>query len=325
MIATRREFLYFAVAGVAIATNAPAALGQSYPARPVRIISGFPPGGINDTYARLIAAWLSEHLGQQFVVENRSGAGGTLAAETVAKSAPDGYTLHLTTSADAWNASLYEKLNFDIVRDFAPVATIARGPGVLVVHPSLPVKTVPELIDYAKSNPGKVTVASAGIGSAPHMYWELFRSVTGINMVHVPYRGGGPAVTDLLGGQVQVYFGTFASTIQSIRADKLRALAVTSAKRAAVLPDIPAMAEYLPGYEASIYVGIAAPRDTPSEIVERLNKTTNFAFADAMITRRIADLGDTPLSLSHAEFAKLVVEETERWRKVIATGNIRAE
>ena len=325
MIATRREFLYFAVAGVAIATNAPAALGQSYPARPVRIISGFPPGGINDTYARLIAAWLSEHLGQQFVVENRSGAGGTLAAETVAKSAPDGYTLHLTTSADAWNASLYEKLNFDIVRDFAPVATIARGPGVLVVHPSLPVKTVPELIDYAKSNPGKVTVASAGIGSAPHMYWELFRSVTGINMVHVPYRGGGPAVTDLLGGQVQVYFGTFASTIQSIRADKLRALAVTSAKRAAVLPDIPAMAEYLPGYEASIYVGIAAPRDTPSEIVERLNKTTNLAFGDAMITRRIADLGDTPLSLSHAEFAKLVVEETEKWRKVIATGNIRAE
>ena len=325
MIATRREFLYFAVAGVAIATNAPAALGQSYPARPVRIISGFPPGGINDTYARLIAAWLSEHLGQQFVVENRSGAGGTLAAETVAKSAPDGYTLHLTTSADAWNASLYEKLNFDIVRNFAPVATIARGPGVLVVHPSLPVKTVPELIDYAKSNPGKVTVASAGIGSAPHMYWELFRSVTGINMVHVPYRGGGPAVTDLLGGQVQVYFGTFASTIQSIRADKLRALAVTSAKRAAVLPDIPAMAEYLPGYEASIYVGIAAPRDTPSEIVERLNKTTNLAFGDAMITRRIADLGDTPLSLSHAEFAKLVVEETEKWRKVIATGNIRAE
>ena len=325
MIATRREFLYFAVAGVAIVTNAPAARGQSYPARPVRIISGFPPGGINDTYARLIAAWLSEHLGQQFVVENRSGAGGTLAAETVAKAAPDGYTLHLTTSADAWNASLYEKLNFDIVRDFAPVATIARGPGVLVVHPSLPVKTVPELIDYAKSNPGKVTVASAGIGSAPHMYWELFRSVTGINMVHVPYRGGGPAVTDLLGGQVQVYFGTFASTIQSIRADKLRALAVTSAKRAAVLPDIPAMAEYLPGYEASIYVGVAAPHDTPSDIVEQLNKTINLAFADAMIMRRIADLGDTPLSLSSLEFAKLVAEETEKWRKVIATGNIRAE
>jgi len=325
MIATRREFLYFAVAGVAIATNAPAALGQSYPARPVRIISGFPPGGINDTYARLIAAWLSEHLGQQFVVENRSGAGGTLAAETVAKSAPDGYTLHLTTSADAWNASLYEKLNFDIVRDFAPVATIARGPGVLVVHPSLPVKTVPELIDYAKSNPGKVTVASAGIGSAPHMYWELFRSVTGVDMVHVPYRGGGPAVTDLLGGQVLVYFGTFASTIQSVRADKLRALAVTSAKRVAILPDVPAMAEYLAGYEASIYVGIAAPRDTPSATVEQLNKTINLAFDDAMITGRIADLGDSPLSLSSAEFVKLVADETEKWRKVIAAGNIRAE
>jgi tripartite-type tricarboxylate transporter receptor subunit TctC len=325
MKATRRQFLHFAAAGAAIGANARLARGQGYPTHPVRIISGFPPGGINDTYARLIAQWLSEHLGQQFFVENRSGAGGTLAAEAVAKSAPDGYMLHLTTSADAWNASLYDKLNFNIIRDFAPVATIARGPGVLVVHPSLPVKSVPELIACAKSNPGKVTVASAGIGSAPHMYWELFRSVTGIDMVHVPYRGGGPAVTDLIGGQVLVYFGTFASTIQHIRADRLRALAVTSAKRAAVLPDVPAMAEYLPGYEASIYVGIAAPRGTPPDIVEQLNKTTNLAFADATITGRIADLGDTPLSLSSAEFAKLVVEETEKWRKVIAAGNIRAE
>jgi tripartite-type tricarboxylate transporter receptor subunit TctC len=233
--------------------------------------------------------------------------------------------LHLTTSADAWNASLYDKLNFSVIRDFTPVATIARGPGVLVVHPSLAVKSVPELIAYAKSNPGKLTVASAGIGSAPHMYWELFRSVTGVDMVHVPYRGGGPAVTDLLGGQVLVYFGTFASTIEHVRAGRLRALAVTSAKRAAVLPDVPAMAEYLPGYEASIYVGIAAPRDTSSDIVERLNKTINFAFADAMITRRIADLGDAPLSLSTAEFGKLVTEETEKWRKVIAAGNVRAE
>jgi tripartite-type tricarboxylate transporter receptor subunit TctC len=317
MKATRREFLHFASGLAAVGGNAQVARGESYPTRPVRIISGFPPGGINDTYARLIAQWLSEHLGQQFIVENRSGAGGTLAA--------DGYVLHLTTSADAWNASLYDKLNFNIIRDFTPVATIARGPGVLVVHPSLPVKSVPELIAYAKSNPGKVTVASAGIGSAPHMYWELFRSVTGVDMVHVPYRGGGPAVTDLLGGQVLVYFGTFASTIQSVRADKLRALAVTSAKRAAVLPDVPAMAEYLPGYEASIYVGIAAPRDTPSDIVEQLNKTINLAFADAMIMRRIADLGDTPLSLSSSEFAKLVANETEKWRKVIAAGNVRAE
>jgi tripartite-type tricarboxylate transporter receptor subunit TctC len=325
MNATRRNFLHFAAAAVAISANARVAWGQSYPTHPVRIISGFPPGGISDTYARLIAQWLSEHLGQQFFVENRPGAGGTLAAEIVAKSAPDGYTLLLTTSADAWNDSLYQKLNFDIVRDFAPVATISRGPGVLVVYPSLPVKTVPELIAYAKSNPGKVTVASAGIGSAPHMYWELFRSVTGVDMVHVPYRGGGPAVTDLLGGQVLVYFGTFASTLEHVRAGRLRGLAVTSVKRAAILPDVPAMAEYLPGYEASIYVGIAAPRDTPSAIVEQLNKTIHLAFADTMIPRRIVDLGDSPLSLSSAEFTRLVAEETEKWRKVIAAGNIRAE
>jgi tripartite-type tricarboxylate transporter receptor subunit TctC len=325
MKSTRRDFLHFAAAAVAIGANAGVAWGQSYPTHPVRIISGFPPGGISDTYARLIAQWLSEHLGQQFIVENRPGAGGTLAAETVAKSTPDGYTLLLTTSADAWNDSLYQKLNFDIVRDFAPVATISRGPGVLVVHPSLPVKTVPELIAYAKSNPGKVTVASAGIGSAPHMYWELFRSVTGIDMVHVPYRGGGPAVTDLLGGQVLVYFGTFASTLEHVRVRRLRALAVTSIKRAAVLPDVPAIAEYLPGYEASIYVGIAAPRGTSPDIVEQLNKTVNLAFADATITRRIVDLGDSPLSLSSPEFTKLVADETEKWRKVIAAGNIRAE
>jgi tripartite-type tricarboxylate transporter receptor subunit TctC len=325
MKATRRSFLHFAAAVTAVGANARASLAQTYPSHPVRIISGFPPGGINDTYARLIAQWLSEHLGQQFFVENRSGAGGTLAAEAVAKSAPDGYMLLLTTSADAWNASLYDKLNFDIIRDFAPVATISRGPGLLVVHPSVPVKSVPELIAYAKSNPGKITVASAGIGSAPHMYWELFRTETGVEMVHVPYRGGGPAVVDLLGGQVQVYFGTFASTLEHAKAGRLRALAVTSAKRAAVLPDVPALAEYIPRYEASIYVGIAAPHGTPSDTVEQLNKTINLAFADALITRRITDLGDSPLSLSTSEFAKLVVEETDKWRKVIVAGNIRAE
>jgi tripartite-type tricarboxylate transporter receptor subunit TctC len=325
MRATRRQFLHLGTTVIALGGNVWPAQAEDYPNHPVRVISGFPPGGINDTYARLIAQWLSEHLGQQFFVENRSGAGGTLAAEAVAKSAPDGYMLHLTTSADAWNASLYDKLNFNIIRDFAPVATISRGPGLLVVHPSLPVKSVPELIAYAKSNPGKVTVASAGIGSAPHMYWELFRSVTGVEMVHVPYRGGGPAVVDLLGGQVQVYFGTFASTLEHAKAGRVRALAVTSVKRAAVLPDVPALAEYLPGYEASIYVGIAAPHDTPPQIVEQLNKTINLAFADAAMTHRIADLGDTPLSLSSSEFAKLVVEEAEKWRRVIVAGNIRAE
>jgi tripartite-type tricarboxylate transporter receptor subunit TctC len=325
MKASRRDFLHLTAAVAALVTGSPSAWAQAYPMRPVRIVAGFPPGGITDTYARLLAQWLSEQLGQQFIVENRPGAGGTLAAETVAKSTPDGYTLLLTTSADAWNATLYSNLNFNVLRDFTPVATISRGPGVLVVNPLLAAKSVPELIGYAKSNPGKVTVASAGIGSAPHMYWELFRSVTGVDMVHVPYRGGGPAVTDLLGGQVLVYFGTFASTIENVRAGKLRALAVTSTARAAVLPDVPAMAEFLPGYEASIYVGIAAPRGTADEIIERLNKTINLAFADARMTRRIVELGDAPLSLSTADFAKLVVAETEKWRKVIAAGNVRAE
>ena len=325
MKASRRDFLHLTTAAAALTTGSRIAWAQTYPVRPARIAAGFPPGGITDTYARLIAQWLSEHLGQQFFVENRPGAGGTLAAETVAKSALDGYTLLLTTSADAWNATLYSNLNFNVLHDFTPVATISRGPGVLVVNPSLAVKSVPELIGYAKSNPGKITVASAGIGSAPHMYWELFRSVTGLDMVHVPYRGGGPAVTDLLGGQVLVYFGTFASTIENVRVGKLRALAVTSPARATVLPDVPAMAEFFPGYEASIYVGIAAPRDTPVEIVEKLNKTINLAFADKRITQRIADLGDAPLSLSTADFAKLVVAETEKWRKVIAAGNVTAE
>ncbi len=302
-----------------------AAQAQTYPARPVRIISGFPPGGINDTYARLIGGWLSDHFGQQFIVENQPGAGGNLAAQEVARSTPDGYTLLLTTSADAWNATLYSNLNFDIVRDFVPVATMSRGAGLLVVNPQLPDKSVPELLTDAKSNPGKITVASAGVGSAPHMFWELFRSTTGVDMVHVPYRGGGPAVVDLLAGQVQVYFGTFASSIAHVRAGRLRALAVTSATRAAVLPDVPALAEFLPGYEASIYVGIAAPRGTPAETVNTLNAAINVALTDSRITQRIADLGDTPLSLSTTEFAKLVSDETDKWLKVIRVANIKAE
>jgi tripartite-type tricarboxylate transporter receptor subunit TctC len=322
---SRRNVLQLAAGLVALATDTRIAGAQNYPTRPVRIVSGFPPGGINDTYARLIGQWLSEHLGQQFIVENRPGAGGTLAAEMVAKAPPDGYTLLLTTSADAWNATLYQNLNFTMGRDFVPVATISRGPGVLVVHPSLPVTSVPELITYAKSNPGKLTIASAGIGSAPHMYWELFKSVTQVDMVHVPYRGGGPAVADLLGGQVLVYFGTFASAIENVRAGKLRALAVTLPARVAVLPNVPAMAEFLAGYEASIYVGIAAPRGVAVDIVEQLNKTINLALADANMTRRIAELGDTPLPLSTSEFANLVAFEIEKWRKVIAAANIKAE
>jgi tripartite-type tricarboxylate transporter receptor subunit TctC len=322
---SRRKTLNLIAAAAALPALSRTATAQTYPDRPVRIISGFPPGGISDTYARLMAQWLSQQLGQQFIVENRPGAGATLAAEAVAKSAPDGYTLLQTTSADAWNETLYQNLNFDIVRDFAAIGTISRGSGLLVVNPSLPVQSVPELIAYAKSNPGKVTMASAGVGSAPHMFWELFRTKTGVDMVHVPYRGGGPAVVDLLGGQVQAYFGTFPSTIEQVRAGKLRALAVTSPTRAAVLPDIPAMAEFLPGFEASIYVGLAAPRDTPAAIIDTLGATLSRALDDPAIMRRIAEFGDAPLRLSPAAFTKLVADETEKWAEVIRAGHIKAE
>jgi tripartite-type tricarboxylate transporter receptor subunit TctC len=321
----RRHLFGLAAGAAAAALTSRIVRAQSYPTRPVRIVSGFPPGGVNDTYARLIGHWLSEHLGQQFVVENRPGAGGNVAAESVARAAPDGYTLLLTTSADAWNATLYDNLKYSVIRDLTPIGTISRGPGVLVVHPSLPTTSVPELIAYAKANPGKVTMASAGVGSAPHMYWELFRSLTKVDMLHVPYRGGGPAVIDLLGGQVQAYFGTTASSIEYIRAGKLRALAVTTAARAAALPDVPAMAEYLPGFEASIYVGLAAPRGTPIQIVDALNQEVNRALTDAGMLQRIAELGDTPLSLTQSEFVKLVAAETDRWGDVIRTANIRAE
>jgi tripartite-type tricarboxylate transporter receptor subunit TctC len=322
---TRRNVMHLAAGAAALPAAARGARAETYPARPVKIISGYPPGGSVDTYARLIGAALSDRLGQQFVVENRPGAGGTIAAAEVAKSAPDGYTLLLTTSADAWNTTLYDNLNFDFVRDFAPIATISRGPGVLVVNPSVPAKSVPKLIAAAKSNPGKITVASAGIGSAPYMYWELFRSMTGVDMVHVPYHGGGPAIADLLGGQVQVFFGTFAAAIQYVRAGTLRPLAVTSAKRASVLPDVPALAEFLPGYDASIYIGVAAPSGTPVAIVDALNQAINLALGDPKVTQRIADLGDTPLALSTADFAKLVADETEKWRKVITAANIKAQ
>src|ERR1051326_8250386 len=312
----RRKLLHWFGGAAAFPALSRRALAQNYPARPARIISGFPPGGIRATYARLIANWLSMQLAQQFTVANLPGACGNLAAEAVAKAAPDGYTLLLTTSADAWNATLYQNLNFNIVRDFAPVGTISRGAGLMVINPAVPFKTVPELIANAKEHPGKLTVASAGIGSAPHMFWELFRSKTGVDIVHVPYRGGGPAVVDLLAGQVQIYFGTFASTIEQVRASKLRA---------PVLPDVPAMSEYLPGFEASIYVGIAGPRGTPDAIVDKLNQTLNGALADATITRRIAELGDAPLSLAPAEFTKLVAAEFDKWAGVIRVAGVRAE
>jgi tripartite-type tricarboxylate transporter receptor subunit TctC len=321
----RRKFLHLAAGAAALPVVSRIARAQAYPTRPARIVCGYPPGGVVDIYARLIAQWLSERLGQQFIVENKPGAGGTIAAESVVRAVPDGYTLLLATSADAWNATLYDNLKFNFARDVAAVAPMSRGPGVLVVHPSVPSKSVPDLIAYAKGNPNKIAVASAGIGSAPHMYWELFRSVSGVDMLHVPYRGGGPAITDLLGGQVQAYFATSASTIEYVRTGKLRPLAVTTATRAAVLPDVPAMAEFLPTYEASIYVGIVAPRNTPAEIVSRLNQEINLALSDPKIKQRITELADTPLSLSTVEFGKLITDETEKWAKVIRAANIKAE
>jgi tripartite-type tricarboxylate transporter receptor subunit TctC len=325
MQVSRRHFLGLAAGTVALPTASRLAWAQSYPTHPARILSGFPPGGVSDTYARLVAQWLSDHLGQQFIVENRPGAGGNLAAEGVAKSAADGYMLLLTTSADAWNATLYQNLTFNIVRDFTPVATMSRGAGILVVNPSVPAKSVPELIAYAKANPGKVNMASAGVGSAPHMYWELFRSKTGVNMVHVPYRGGGPAVADLLGGHVDAYFGTSAAVINYIRAGKLRALGVTSATRLPALPDVPAIDEFVPGYEATIYVGIAAPHGTPIEIVDTLNREINLSLADPKMTAKIAELGDAPLALSPSAFQKLVVDETQKWAAVIKSAGVKAE
>jgi tripartite-type tricarboxylate transporter receptor subunit TctC len=325
MQVTRRRFLNLTAGTVAVSASLRSAYAQNYPTHPARILSGFPPGGINDTYARLIGQWLSEHLGQQFIIENRPGAGGNLAAEMVAKAEPDGYTLLLTTSADAWNATLYDNLNFSYVRDFTPVATVSRGAGILVVNPSVADKSLSEFIADAKANPGKISMASAGIGSAPYMFWELFKSMSGIDLVHVPYHGGGPAVVDLLAGQVQSYFGTFASSIEHVRAGRLRALAVTSATRAAVLPDVPAVAEVLPGYEASIYVGITAPRGTPNDVITTLSASINQALNDPGIKKRIADLGDMTLATSPAEFGKLVLDETDKWRKVIQKANIKAE
>jgi tripartite-type tricarboxylate transporter receptor subunit TctC len=321
----RRKFMKLATAAVAWPAVSRMARAQAYPARPVRIVCGFPPGGINDTYARLLGQSLSQRLGQSFIVENRPGAGGNIATESVIRAAPDGYSLLLTTSTDAWNATLYQNLKYTFAHDVAAVATIARAIGVLVVNPSFPAKSVPELIAYAKSNPGKATVGSAGVGSLPHMFWELFRNVTGVEMLHVPYRGGGPAVIDLLAGQVQVYFGTSASTLESVRAGKLRALAVTGAARMTVLPDIPALAEFVPGFEASVFIGVAAPRGTPTEIVDELNRQINLALADPRMTQSIAALGDVPLTLSPAEFTRLIADETDKWAKVIRTANVRAE
>jgi len=291
----------------------------------VRIIVGYPAGGGADVNARLMGQWLSERLGQAFVIENRPGASGTIAVDSVVRSPPDGYTLLLTGSSDAYNESLYNNLKFNYIRDIAPVAGVIRVPNVMVVHPSFPAKTVPEFIAYAKANPGKINMASAGNGTSTHVAGEMFKMMAGISMVHVPYRGGAPAYTDLLGGQVGVYFAAAGSSVEYIRAGKLRALAVTTATRSEALPDTPAVGDFLPTYEASDWYGIVAPKNTPADIVERLNKEINAGLADPKLRARLADLGGTAIASSPAKFGKLIADETEKWGKVIRAANIKAE
>jgi tripartite-type tricarboxylate transporter receptor subunit TctC len=283
----------------------------------VRLIVGFPAGGVADLYARLIGQWLSEHLGQPFIVENRAGAGSNLGTEAVVRASPDGYTLLQVTSANAWNATLYNNLNFNFIRDIAPVASIYRSPAVLVVHPSFPAKSVPALIAYAKANPGKINMASGGVGSAQHVYGELFKMMAGVDMLHVPYRGGGPALADLLAGQVPLMFDTLSTSIEHIRAGRLLALAVTSATRSEVLPDIPTVGDFVPGYEGTGWQGVGAPRNTPVEIIDKLNKAINAGLADSRMKGRIADLGGTVFASSPDDFGTFIAAYTEKWAKVI--------
>jgi tripartite-type tricarboxylate transporter receptor subunit TctC len=321
----RRNFLHLAAGAAALPAISRVARAQAYPTRPVRIIVPFAAAGAFDIMARLIGQWLSERLGQPFVIENRPGAGTNIGTETVVKAPPDGYTLLLAGTPNAINATLYEKLNFNFIRDIASVAGISRAPLVMAVHPSVPAKTVPEFIAYAKANPGKISMASAGIGAPSHVSGELFKMMAGVNVVHVPYRGAGPALGDLLAGQVQVGFPSMPSSIEYVRAGKLRALAVTSATRSDALPDIPTVGEFLPGYEASASYGIGAPKGTPVEIIDMLNKEINAALGDPKMKARLADLGGTPLLGSAADFGKLIAEETEKWGKVIRAANIRPE
>jgi len=321
----RRKFLHLAVGTAALAASSRIARAQAYPTRPVRIIVGFPAGSLADIVARLMGQWLSDRLGQQFIVENRAGASGKLATEMALRSPPDGYTLLLCDAPDAINATLYDKLSFNFVRDIAPIGAVVSVPLVMVVNPSVPAKTVPEFIAYAKANPGKLNMASAGNGTSAHVSGELFKMMTGVNLVHVPYRGSSPALTDLLGGQVQVYFVPTPPSIEYIRAGKLRALAVTTAMRSQALPDLPTIGDFLPGYEASNWAGVGAPKNTPTEIVDKLNKEINAALADPKMKAKLADLGGAALPGSPADFGKFIADETEKWAKVIKSAGIKAE
>jgi tripartite-type tricarboxylate transporter receptor subunit TctC len=301
------------------------ARAQTYPARPVRLIVPVAPAGATDILARLMGQWLSERLGQPFVIDNRPGGGTNIGTEAVVHAPADGYTLLMVGSFNAINATLYDKLNHNFIRDIAPVASVIRGPTVMVVNPSVPANTVPQFIAYAKANPGRISFGSSGIGSGNHLAGELFKIMAGVDMVHVPYRSAGPALTDLLGGQVQVMFPSTVSSIEYVRAGRLRALAVTTATRSETLPDLPTVGEFVPGYEASTWFGVGAPKATPAEIVEKLNKEINAGLADPKIKARLADLGGGPLALSPAEFGKLIAEETEKWGKVIRAANIKPQ
>ena len=320
----RRTFLQLAAGAVVLPAVSRVASAQAYPSRPVRILVGFTPGGGADIVARLMGQWLSERLGQAVVIENRPGAATNIAMEAVARAAPDGYTLATVTSTNAINATLYDNLKFDFARDIAPIGSISSVPNVMAVNPSVPVRTVPEFIAYAKANPGKVNVASGGIGTGPHVASELFKMMAGVDMVHVSYRGGGAALTDLLGGQVQVMFPVTSPSIAYIRAGSLRALAVTTATRSEALPDLPTVGEFIPGYEASSLSGLGAPKNTPPDIVDKLNREINAGLADPKIKTRIADLGGTAFPGSPSDFAKVITEETEKWAKVIKIAGITA-
>ena len=321
----RRRVLSLVAGAAAIPAVSRITWAQAYPVRPVRIVVGFAAGGGGvDIVARLIGQWLSERLGQQFIVENRPGAATNIATEAVVRAPPDGYTLLLVSTTATINVSFYEKLNFSFIRDIAPVAGIIRVPGVMEVNPSVPVTTVPEFIAYAKANPGKVNMASAGNGATDHMSGELFKMLTGVDMVHVPYRGTAPALTDLIGGQVQVIFSPMPASIEYIRTGTLRPLAVTTAQRSEAFPDLPTVGDFVPGYEASAFYGVGAPRNTPSEIVNKLNNEINAAFVDPRMKRRLADLGGKPLLGSPADFGKLITEEAEKWAKVVKFAGIKA-
>jgi tripartite-type tricarboxylate transporter receptor subunit TctC len=319
----RRRFLHLAAGAAAQPAISRIAWAQAYPSRPVRIVVGFAAGGGNDIAARLIGQWLSERLGQPFVIENRPGAGTNIATEAVVRAPPDGYTLLLVGSTNAINATFYPKLNFNFIRDIAPVSSITRQPQAMLANPSFPARTIPELIDYAKANPGKVNMSSPGVGTISHLAGELFKMMAGVNLVHVPFGGNSPALTALLGGQVELSFASLPSSIEFVRTGKLRGLAVTGAMRAEALPDVPSTGEFVRGYEVSAWYGVGAPKGTPAEVIDKLNKVINAGLADPNMQARIADFGGTVFALSAADFGKFIAEETEKWAKVIREADIK--